>query len=97
MSAADKLMFDWWDNRDMGWAAITRKVNEMTGLDEDTMEIATRYAALRRYLHHKERIIIVRTTPSDPGTHKPGFIFHTTLSDHLLTVFFIGYIPLRSL
>lgn len=90
MDAADKLIFEWWESGKYGWAPIARKVNEMTGGNEDTMDIATRYAALRRYLHHKERIIIVRNIPPDPRTHKPDFIFHNKLFDHLLTIFFIG-------
>lgn len=66
MSDADKVMFEWWESGEKGWAAITHEVNRLTGGNEDNMEIATRYEILRRYLHGKEKIIIVSHTSHPP-------------------------------
>jgi len=71
MSQADKILFEWWDVEKKSWAAIARKVNELTGLEETGPDMALRYEALRRYLHHKERYFVVCHYPFPPWFPNP--------------------------
>lgn len=82
MSEADKILFEWWEVEKKSWAAIARKVNELTGGHETGADMALRYEALRRYLHHKERYFVVCYSPIWPWDPNPQLDFHEKTSDH---------------